>query len=56
MKLLKLIIYPIVFLIVFPIEYSCWKAYRKRQRVPNYFKWVWIRTFGTLEQNLTLIK
>lgn len=53
---MKYLMYPFIFIIMLPIEFPCWKAYRKRQPVPNYFIWIWIRNFGTIEQNSKLTR
>jgi len=50
--IIKILLYPIVMIILSPIEYSVWRAYKQNgYNVPGYFKFLWIRTFGTLHQN-----
>lgn len=37
-------IFPLYFLIVFPVEYGVWKEYRKQNKTThNLIKWTWNR-------------
>jgi hypothetical protein len=48
----RALVYLFVLVIMMPIEYPLWRAYKKEGfEVWNYWKFLWIRTFGTIEQN-----
>lgn len=43
---MKIILFPVYFLIMIPIELDLWLEYRKTHRVHNYFKFVFYRAVG----------
>jgi hypothetical protein len=49
---LRVLIFPVVFIVTFPIEYPIWRVYRTQgYEVWSYPKYIWISNYGTPEQN-----
>lgn len=45
----KLLLYPVAFIIITPVEIFTWRAWRKECHVPNYFIFFWHRNFLSVE-------
>ncbi len=44
MLLIKILIFPFYFIMVFPLEFTLWRAYKKNKHiVPSYVRFVWNR-------------
>lgn len=55
--ILRIILFPLVFLILLPIEYPIWKTMKQlHYNVPNYVKFFWYRVFLIKDKHYVKIK
>lgn len=52
MVVLKILFFPLIYLVMLPIEYPLWKLYLAQgYNVPAFYIFLWRRNFGPIERN-----